>query len=142
MKKLLVIHGPNLNLLGQRDTDIYGKLTLSEIDDHIINYARQHNVDVECMQYNSETDIINALQGASNIEGIILNPAAFTHTSVAIRDTIDAITLPVVEIHISNIHNREDFRQTSLTAGVCIGQIVGFGWRGYLLAVDYFIHQH
>ena len=142
MKKLLVIHGPNLNLLGQRDTDIYGKLTLSEIDDHIINYARQHNVDVECMQYNSETDIINALQGASNIEGIILNPAAFTHTSVAIRDAIDAITLPVVEIHISNIHNREDFRQTSLTAGVCIGQIVGFGWRGYLLAVDYFIHQH
>ena len=141
MKQLMIIHGPNLNLLGQRDTDIYGALTLDEINQSIIKYAFEHGFECHCEQFNSETDIINALQNAKDVDGIILNPAAFTHTSVAIRDAIEAISYPVVEVHISNVHNRENFRHTSLTAAVCSGQIVGFGWQGYLLAVDYFRHQ-
>ncbi len=141
MSQLLVIHGPNLNLLGQRDQSIYGDLSLDQINTNITDYASQRGFTCDCVQFNSETDIINALQQVdATVTGIVLNPAAFTHTSIAIRDAIEAISCPVVEVHISNVHQREDFRHTSLTAAVCRGQIVGFGWQGYLLAVDYFTY--
>ena len=138
MSQLLVIHGPNLNLLGH-DQSIYD-LSLDQIM-HITDYASQRGFTCDCVQFNSETDIINALQQVdATVTGIVLNPAAFTHTSIAIRDAIEAISCPVVEVHISNVHQREDFRHTSLTAAVCREQIVGFGWQGYLLAVDYFTY--
>jgi 3-dehydroquinate dehydratase-2 len=141
-KKLQVIHGPNLNLLGQRDQSVYGKMTLDDINQQIVSYAENIGFNCQCDQYNSETDIINAIQTHGNsVDGIIINPAAFTHTSIAIRDAIEAINCSVVEVHISNVHQREEFRHTSLTAAVCAGQIVGFGWQGYLLAIDSFNHQ-
>jgi 3-dehydroquinate dehydratase-2 len=139
MKKIWVIHGPNLNLLGQRDPAHYGALTLDEINQRIINHARSKKLSCEVFQFNAEVDIINQLQAASSaVDGIVMNPAAYTHTSIAIRDAIDAISPPVVEVHLSNVHAREEFRHTSLTAPVCKGQILGLGWPGYLLALDYF----
>tara|TARA_Y100001935_G_scaffold254323_1_gene263031 strand:- start:3501 stop:3929 length:429 start_codon:yes stop_codon:yes gene_type:complete len=139
MKKIWVIHGPNLNLLGQRDQAHYGALTLDEINQRIISYASSKKLSCEVFQFNAEVDIINQLQAATNgVDGIVINPAAYTHTSIAIRDAIDAISPPVIEVHLSNVHAREDFRHTSLTAAVCKGQILGLGWSGYLLALDYF----
>lgn len=139
MKKIWVIHGPNLNLLGQRDQAHYGALTLDEINQRIINHASSRKLTCEVFQFNAEVDIINQIQLANNaVDGIIMNPAAYTHTSVAIRDAIDAIAPPVIEVHLSNVHAREAFRHTSLTAPVCKGQILGLGWMGYLLALDYF----
>lgn len=134
-----MIHGPNLNLLGQRDHAHYGALTLDDINHRILAHAKTKNIDCEIFQFNAEVDIINQIQAASqSVDGIIINPAAYTHTSVAIRDAIDAISPPVIEVHLSNVHAREDFRHTSLTAPVCKGQILGLGWVGYILAVDYF----
>ena len=127
-------------MLGQRDQSIYGDLTLDDINQRVTEYAKSLGFDCICVQFNSESDIINELQASSDMFGIILNPAAYTHTSVAIRDAIEAITPPVVEVHISNVHQREEFRHTSLTAPACAGQIVGFGWVGYRMAVDYFKH--
>lgn len=139
MKKIWVIHGPNLNLLGQRDQVHYGALTLDEINQRIITHASSKKLSCEVFQFNAEVDIINQIQAATNaLDGIIINPAAYTHTSIAIRDAIDAISPPVIEVHLSNVHAREDFRHTSLTAPVCKGQILGLGWAGYLLALDYF----
>ena len=142
MKNIRVIHGPNLNLLGQRDQTIYGSITLDEINAKLLDYAKQLNLECECFQFNSESDIINCLQnaGRSSVDGVILNPAAFTHTSIAIHDAIEAIDCPVVEVHISNVHQRESFRHTSLTAPACVGQILGFGWLSYQIALDYFKH--
>jgi 3-dehydroquinate dehydratase II len=140
MKNILVIHGPNLNMLGERDQTHYGTLTLDEINTHLTDYAAKHQVQCTIVQSNAESDIINHIQSAKDADGIIINPAAYTHTSVAIRDAIDAIQTPVVEVHLSNVHAREAFRHTSLTAPVCQGQILGLGWRGYVLALDYFIH--
>tara|TARA_A100001015_G_scaffold321394_1_gene451898 strand:- start:562 stop:987 length:426 start_codon:yes stop_codon:yes gene_type:complete len=139
MKKITVIHGPNLNLLGQRDHAHYGTLTLPEINDHILAYCKNVGIDCTISQFNSESEIINELHQLQDVHGIVINPAAFTHSSVAIRDAIDAISTPVIEVHLSNIHARESFRQTSLTAPVCIGQISGLGWNGYLLALQYFV---
>ena len=139
MKKIWVIHGPNLNLLGQRDHTHYGALTLDDINRRILSHARSKNLACEFFQFNAEVDIINQVQVATNaVDGIIINPAAYTHTSIAIRDAIEAISPPVIEVHLSNVHAREDFRHTSLTAPVCKGQILGLGWVGYLLALDYF----
>ena len=136
---LLVIHGPNLNLLGARDQSHYGNLTLDQVNEKIFDRAKLHSIDCEILQFNSESDIISKIQSASdNFDGIIINPAAFTHTSVAIRDAIEAIQLPVLEVHLSNIHSREEFRRKSLTAEVCVGQISGLGYIGYLNAIDYF----
>lgn len=142
MKKVIVIHGPNLNLLGQRDHSHYGSLTLDEINAKILNYSKQNHIDCDIFQFNSELDIINQIQMSQNIDGIIINPAAYTHTSIAIRDAIEAISPPVIEVHISNVHAREEFRQRSITAPVCKGQILGFGWTGYLLALNYFIFDY
>ena len=141
MSSFLVIHGPNLNLLGQRDQNHYGALTLDEINQKIAAHAKQNNVSCEIKQFNSEDAIIDCLHAHSSIDGIVINPAAFTHTSVAIRDAIDAIKAPVLEVHLSNVYKREEFRHLSYIAPVSIGQISGLGWHGYVLALDYLI-QH
>jgi 3-dehydroquinate dehydratase-2 len=137
MKNILVLHGPNLNLLGTREPEVYGKMTLEEINARVAEHARRFDVELRAEQSNHEGALIDILHVARNwADGVAFNPGAYTHTSVALRDAISAINLPVVEIHLSNIHARESFRHTSLLAPVCLGQICGFGWRGYLLAVD------
>jgi len=140
--KLLIIHGPNLNLLGVRDHSHYGSLTLDQVNEKILARAQNYSIDCEIFQFNSESDIITKIHSSvSHFDGIIINPAAFTHTSVAIRDAIETIDLPVLEVHLSNIHAREEFRKTSITADVCVGQISGLGYIGYLSAIDYFSMQ-
>ena len=138
MRKILVIHGPNLNLLGQREKDIYGQTTLDEINALLTKLAKQHKVTLEFLQSNHEGEIVDAV-GASKknqISAILINPAAYTHTSVAIRDAIAAVDIPAIEVHLSNIYSREDFRHTSLIAPVCHGQISGFGVHSYLLGLQ------
>ena len=126
--KILFLNGPNLNLLGTREPDKYGKCTLNDIENYIKKEAASINVDVKFFQSNIEGELVNKIQEAKgNFDGIVINPAAYTHTSVAIRDAFLAVEIPAVEIHISNIHTREDFRKHSLIAPVCIGQITGFG---------------
>jgi 3-dehydroquinate dehydratase-2 len=136
VNKFLVIHGPNLNLLGKRESHIYGDQTLDEINAAIETFASDHSIAVETFQSNSEAALIEKIQTA--IKGfcaIIINPASYTHTSVALRDAILAVGLPVVEVHLSNIYKREEFRKKSLISDVVIGQICGFGPLGYLLAL-------
>ena len=135
--KYLVIHGPNLNLLGMREPAVYGQLTLDEINARLSEWAAAVNAELRCVQSNSEGGLIDALHEARTwAEGVVINPGAYTHTSYAIRDAIAAIGLPTIEVHISNVHAREEFRHTSVVAPVCRGQIVGLGWRGYLLALQ------
>ena len=134
--KIIVINGPNINLLGTREPEIYGSLTLDDITKNLNAEPAKLNIELEFFQSNVEGEIVNAIQNAKNdCSGIVINPAAYTHTSVAIRDAIAAVGLPCVEIHISNIHNREEFRKNSLTAPVCIGQITGFGADSYKLGL-------
>lgn len=136
MKSFLIIHGPNLNLLGQREKDIYGEMSLSQINKLIEEEAHKLGVAVKFMQSNHEGEIIDAIQEADgSVDGIIINPGAFTHYSIAVRDAIAGINAPVIEVHLSNIHAREEFRQKSVTAPVCVGQITGFEYRGYLMAL-------
>jgi len=137
MRKILVIHGPNLNLLGKRKPEIYGTLTLNDINRKIEAFSKENNIAVNIIQSNSEGDIINAIHNAVDTYGIVMNPGGYTHTSVAIRDAIEAVGVPVIEVHISNIYAREEFRQKSVIAPVCIGQITGLGWLGYILAIEY-----
>lgn len=134
--KILFLNGPNLNLLGTREPDKYGTQTLKDIEIFIKEEAKKHNIEVEFYQSNIEGELVNKIQEAKNIfDGIVMNPAAYTHTSVAIRDAILAVSIPTVEIHISNIHTREEFRKTSLTAPACVGQITGFGINSYKLGL-------
>jgi 3-dehydroquinate dehydratase-2 len=136
MPKVLLIHGPNLNLLGQREPEIYGKVTIDEINQDVKDAALQENLSLEAMQSNHEGEIVDAIGKAKdNFDGIIINPAAYTHTSVAIRDAISAAGIPTIEVHLSNIYSREEFRHTSLVAPVALGQISGFGKHSYILAV-------
>lgn len=136
MSKLLLINGPNLNLLGVREPGIYGQTTLKDIEDGISKFANEHDLEMSCFQSNHEGYIIDAIHEArNNFAGIILNPGAFTHYSYAIRDAIASVDVPVIEVHISNVHKREEFRHTSVIAPVCKGQIVGLGVTGYKLAV-------
>ncbi len=137
MTKILLLHGPNLNLLGTREPDVYGRMMLENIDARLKNHASKHGVDLRSFQSNHEGALIDALHDARGwANGIVINPGAYTHTSIALRDAISAIQLPVVEVHLSNIHAREEFRHHSLIAPVCVGQIAGFGWRSYLLGFD------
>ncbi|WP_458700845.1 type II 3-dehydroquinate dehydratase [Sulfurospirillum sp. 1307] len=134
--KIVVIQGPNLNLLGHREQNIYGPMKLEEIHTQMENIAKQNGLEIEFFQSNLEGEIVDRIQECiGDADGIIINPAAYSHTSIAIRDAIAASNMPVVEVHISNIHRREEFRHTSITAPVCTGQIVGFGPFGYHLAM-------
>ncbi len=134
--KILIVNGPNLNLLGTREPEVYGTLTLEKINAELEILAKELGVELEFFQSNVEGEIVNAIQAArGDCAGIVINPAAYTHTSVAIRDAISAVSLPAVEIHISNVHAREEFRKNSLIAPVCVGQIAGFGLDSYRLAM-------
>ncbi|MDR1614999.1 MAG: type II 3-dehydroquinate dehydratase [Campylobacteraceae bacterium] len=134
--KIVVIQGPNLNILGHREQGIYGSMKLEDIHAQMENVAKQNNITIEFFQSNFEGEIIDRLQEClGDANGIIINPAAYTHTSIAIRDAISALNIPVIEVHISNIYRREEFRQKSLIAPVCSGQISGFGPFGYHLAL-------
>ncbi len=137
MKHILVIHGPNLNLLGRREVDIYGKVTLVEINKAIKQKAKELNCQVEIKQSNSEGEIVSLIgEAKDSADALIINPAAYTHTSVAIRDAVLAVGIPAVEVHLSNIYQREGFRHKSLVVGVCRGQIAGFGLQSYILALE------
>ena len=139
---ILVINGPNLNILGQREPATYGSTTLPEIEQRLEQRAGELGVEVAFFQSNTEGAIIDHIQAnADDSGGVIINAGGLTHTSVALRDCLATLTVPVVEVHISNIHAREEFRHTSLTAPVVRGSIVGLGWRGYLLALDYLVEE-
>ncbi len=143
MAKLLVIHGPNLNLLGTREPEIYGSTTLSQINDQLIAKAKKLGHELDCFQANGEQPIIEKIHQAKaeQVEFLIINPAAFTHTSVAIRDAISGVDLPFVEVHLSNVHSRESFRHHSYFSDLAIGVICGLGTLGYEYALD-FASQH
>jgi 3-dehydroquinate dehydratase-2 len=137
MKKILVIHGPNLDLLGQRETGIYGKVTLKQINAKLLSLAKKNKIGLKFLQSNHEGEIVDAIGKAkANFACILINPAAYTHTSVAIRDAISACGLPTVEVHLSNIYSREEFRHNSLIAPVASGQICGFGLNSYILGLE------
>ncbi len=137
MVKVRVIHGPNLNLLGAREPEVYGSLNLAEIDERITAHARSIGVHAEISQFNSEGEIVNAIQEARRTaDAVVINPGAYTHYSIALRDAIAAAGIPTVEVHISNIYQREEFRHTSVIAPVCAGQISGFGVQSYLLGLE------
>ena len=137
MRKILLIHGPNLDRLGEREVEIYGRRTLSQINKMIKERARKLGCEVRIKQSNNEGEIVSFIgQSRDWADALIINPAAYSHTSLAIRDAISAIGIPAVEVHLSNIFKRESFRQKSFMAGVCVGQITGFGPQSYLLALE------
>ncbi len=138
MHTILVLHGPNLNLLGTREPEVYGTLTLTDIDARLHELARRLGVEVRSVQANGEGALIDALHEAREwASGVIFNPGGYTHTSVALRDAITAVGLPVLEVHLSNVQAREPFRHHSYIAPVCVGSISGLGWRSYTLALTY-----
>lgn len=139
--KVLVIHGPNLNMLGKREPEIYGTATLEEIDSMLADEASRLGVEIETFQSNSEGELVSKIQNAmGDASGLVINPAAYTHTSVALRDAITAAGLPTVEIHISNVFKREEFRHNSFISSVAIGVISGLGINGYGLALNGLVH--
>jgi 3-dehydroquinate dehydratase-2 len=134
--KILVLHGPNLNLLGTREPGVYGSLTLNDINEKMIVLGKELGVEVKCLQSNHEGALIDALQDARTwADGVVFNPGGYTHTSVALRDAISAIQIPVIEVHLSNVYAREEFRHTSFVSAVCKGKITGLGWRSYALGL-------
>jgi 3-dehydroquinate dehydratase-2 len=140
--KILIINGPNINLLGLRETHIYGKMDYGKICALLHEKSKELDVSLDIVQSNIEGEIINFIHGAiGEYDGIIINPGAYTHYSIAIYDALKAVQIPAVEVHLSNVHAREDFRKKSVTAGACIGQICGFGFYGYILAMHALIHH-
>ena len=136
-KQILLLHGPNLNLLGTRQPEVYGGMTLADINAAAERHLAPFDVALRTAQSNHEGALIDLLHDAREwADGVVFNPGAYTHTSIALRDAIVAIDLPVIEAHISNVHGREAFRHQSMLAGVCLGQIAGFGWHSYILALD------
>jgi len=138
IRAALVLHGPNLNLLGTREPTVYGHLSLAEVDRIVRAHGRRRGLRIECRQSNFEGELIGWLQGATDegFGGIVLNPGAFTHYSIALRDAVASISVPVVEVHLSNVHGREEFRRHSVIAAVARGQIAGFGPQSYCLGLD------
>ena len=134
--KILVLHGPNLNLLGTREPEVYGSMTLDDINHKLIELGKELDVEVKCLQSNYEGALIDALHDARIwAGGVVFNPGGYTHTSVALRDAISSIHIPVVEVHLSNVYAREEFRHVSLVSPVCKGKITGFGWNSYMLGL-------
>lgn len=134
--KILVLHGPNLNLLGTREPEVYGSMTLDDINNKLVTLGNELGAEIRCLQSNHEGALIDALQDTRTwANGVIFNPGGYTHTSVALRDAISAIQIPVIEVHLSNVYAREEFRHISMISAVCRGKIVGLGWRSYLLAL-------
>lgn len=135
--KILVLNGPNLHLLGTREPGVYGALTLDQVMERLACHARTRDVEVEAFQSNVEGELVGRIgKSRGHYDGIIINPAAYTHTSVALRDALQAVAVPCVEVHLSNVHARDPFRHTSMTAAACLGQIAGFGAMSYILALD------
>lgn len=139
MKKIGILNGPNLNRLGKREPEIYGNTTLADLEQRLARCAAEQGCEIECFQSNCEGEILNQIYDWADrgFDGIAINPGAFTHTSVALRDCLAGVGIPAVEVHISNVHAREEFRKTSLTAPVCVGQICGLGLSGYEYALRF-----
>ncbi len=136
--KIMVINGPNLNMLGIREPEVYGNRTYTDLEAYIEEYGEKCGIEITVLQSNSEGELIDFIHHTPrNFDGIVINPGAYTHYSYAIRDALASVDVPSVEVHLSNIHKREEFRHTSVTAPACVGQITGLGFRGYLLAIDY-----
>lgn len=134
--KILILHGPNLNLLGTREPDVYGSMTLDDINNKLFELGQELGAEVNSLQSNHEGVLIDALHDARTwAEGVVFNPGAYTHTSIALLDAISAIQIPVVEVHLSNVYAREEFRHVSMVSAVCKGKISGFGWRSYMLGL-------
>lgn len=139
--KILVIHGPNLNMLGTRETELYGNTTLEEIDNNLKKIGESKGLSVETFQSNHEGDIVEKIQQAGGAySGLIINPAAYTHTSIALRDALLLLDIPIIEVHISNIYRREPFRQKSMIADISTAQLTGFGVQGYAMALEALAH--
>jgi len=136
VKKILILHGPNLNLLGKRETDIYGEVTLEEINKKLMELAGELNVSIDVYQSNSEGELVTEIQNSmDNYDALVINPGAYTHTSIALRDAIAGAGISTVEVHLSNIYQREEFRKKSMLADVVVGQITGFGIDSYMLGL-------
>jgi 3-dehydroquinate dehydratase II len=141
-KQILLLNGPNLNLLGTRQPEVYGNMTLEDVNEAVKKHIEPYGIDMRFQQSNHEGELVDMLHIARNwADGVVFNAGAYTHTSIALRDAITAISLPVIEVHLSNIHSREEFRHHSMLAGVCVGQIAGFGWHSYILGVDAFLRR-
>ena len=139
--KILVAHGPNLNLLGIREPGVYGKIGLDDINQRIIDFGNKLEIEVTCFQSNHEGALIDALHDARKwASGVVINPGGLTHTSIALRDAISGIEIPVVEVHLSNVYAREEFRHKSTISAVCRGKISGFGWMSYILGFEALVH--
>ena len=135
MRRIRIIHGPNLNLLGSREQDIYGPETLDQIDRELVALGRELDLEVVCSQSNHEGQLVDWIQEVGAFDALIINPAAYTHTSVAIRDALMVLDIPIFEVHLSNVYRREPFRHQSTIADVVVGRLVGFGAQGYALAL-------